>query len=84
MAIRAAIMTAKNQRDVRDRKKQEIKMLEQKYEEKRVLLEVERAYGEHLKGRAGIAKRRKCDVLLAFCDRCREQGVEIPEWVRNM
>ena len=84
VAIRAAIMTAKNQRDVRDRKKQEIKMLEQKYEEKRVLLEVERAYGEHLKERSGIAKRMKCDALLAFCDRCREQGVEIPEWVKNL
>ena len=84
VAIRAAIMTAKNQRDVRDRKKQEIKMLEQKYEEKRVLLEVERAYGEHLKERSGIVKRMKCDALLAFCDRCREQGVEIPEWVKNM
>ena len=84
VAIRAAIMTAKNQRNVRDRKKQEIKMLEQKYEEKRVLLEVERAYGEHLKERSGIVKRMKCDALLAFCDRCREQGVEIPEWVKNM
>ena len=84
MAIRAAIMTAKNQRDVRDRKKQEIKMLEQKYEEKRAKLEVDRVYEQHLKERLGIAKRMKCDALLAFCDRCREQGVEIPEWVKNL
>ena len=84
VAIRAAIMTAKNQRDVRDRKKQEIKMLEQKYEEKRVKLEVDRIYEQHLRERLGIAKRMKCDALLAFCDRCREQGVEIPEWVKNL
>ena len=84
VAIRAAIMTAKNQRNVRDRKKQEIKMLEQKYEEKRVKLEVDRIYEQHLKERLGIAKRTKCDALLAFCDRCREQGVEIPEWVKNL
>ena len=84
VAIRAAIMTAKNQRNVRDRKKQEIKMLEQKYEEKRVKLEVDRIYEQHLKERLGIAKRMKCDALLAFCDRCREQGVEIPEWVKNL
>ena len=84
VAIRAAIMTAKNQRNVRDRKKQEIKMLEQKYEEKRVKLEVDRIYEQHLRERLGIAKRMKCDALLAFCDRCREQGVEIPEWVKNL
>ena len=84
VAIRAAIMTAKNQRNVRDRKKQEIKMLEQKYEEKRVKLEVDRIYEQHLKERLGITKRMKCDALLAFCDRCREQGVEIPEWVKNL
>ena len=82
--IRAAIMTAKNQQNARGRKQREIKMLEQQYEEKRVLLEVERAYGEHLKERSGIVKRMKCDALLAFCDRCREQGVEIPEWVKNL
>ena len=82
--IRQQAMSTGNQRDARDRKQKEIKMLEQKYEEKRVLLEVERAYGEHLKERSGIAKRMKCDALLAFCDRCREQGVEIPEWVKNM
>ena len=82
--IKQQAMSTGNQRDARDRKQKEIKMLEQKYEEKRVLLEVERAYGEHLKERSGIVKRMKCDALLAFCDRCREQGVEIPEWVKNL
>ena len=84
VTIRKAMMTAANQRDHRSRQEQEIKMLEQKYEEKRVKLEVERAYEQHLKERLGIVKRMKCDALLTFCDRCREQGVEIPEWVKNM
>ena len=82
--IRKAIRTAANQQDARDRKKQELKMLEQKYEEKRVKLEVERAYEQHLKDRLGNVKRMKCDALLAFCERCRTEGVDIPEWVHNM
>ena len=82
--IRKGIRTAANQQDARDRKKQEIKMLEQKYEEKRVKLEVERAYEQHLKERLGIVKRMKCDALLAFCERCHAEGVDIPEWVNNM
>ena len=84
VTIRKAMMTAANQRDLRHRKELEIKMLEQKYEEKRVKLEVERAYEQHLKERLGIAKRKKCDALLAFCERCRAEGVDVPEWVNNM
>ena len=84
VTIRKAMMTAANQRDLRNRKEQEIKMLEQKYEEKRVKLEVERAYEQHLRERLGIAKREKCDALMAFCERCRMDGVDIPEWVNNM
>ena len=84
VTIRKAMMTAANQRDLRHRKELEIKVLEQKYEEKRVKLEVERAYEQHLKERLGIAKRKKCDALLAFCERCRAEGVDVPEWVKNM
>ena len=84
VTIRKAMMTAANQRDLRRRKELEIKELEQKYEEKRVKLEVERAYEQHLKERLGIAKREKCDALLAFCERCRAEGIDIPEWVKNM
>ena len=84
VTIRKAMMTAANQQDARNRKKQEIKMLEQRYEEKRVKLEVERAYEQHLKEKLGIVKRMKCEALLMFCERCRAEGVDIPEWVKNM
>ena len=84
VTIRKAMMTAANQRNHRSRQEQEIKMLEQKYEEKRVKLEVERAYEQHLKEKLGIVKRMKCDALLMFCERCRAEGVDIPEWVKNM
>ena len=84
VTMRKAMMTAGNQRDLRRRKELEIKELEQKYEEKRVKLEVERAYEQHLKERLGVAKREKCDALLAFCELCRAEGVNIPEWVKNM
>ena len=84
VTMRKAMMTAGNQRDLRRRKELEIKELEQKYEEKRVKLEVERVYEQHLKERLGIVKREKCDALLAFCERCRAEGIDIPEWVKNM
>ena len=77
-------MTAANQQDARNRKKQEIKMLEQRYEEKRVKLEVERAYEQHLKDKLGNVKRAKCDALEKFCERARAEGMEIPAWVHNM
>ena len=82
--IRKATMTAANQQDARDRKMQEIKTLEQRYEEKRVKLEVERAHEKHLKEKLGNVKRAKCDALEMFCERAREKGIDIPEWVQNM
>ena len=82
--IKKQAMTAGNQRDARDRKQKEIETLTQRYEEKRVALEVERAYETHLKERLGHAKRAKCDTLEKFCEHARAKGMEIPEWVKNM